>query len=131
MNAEADKAPPTSSPAKCHQCGTPIEPGFDACWKCGTTLDGEPAVRSAAVFSSFGQPYVVTERAICAACGYDLRGIDSDRCPECGKTIDRTSEPPNSPSGLYWFLILAVIAALFPVLWLLWIAIRFMGYRGP
>jgi hypothetical protein len=26
----------------------------------------------------------------CPGCGYDLRGIGSDRCPECGLTIDRT-----------------------------------------
>jgi hypothetical protein len=29
---------------------------------------------------------------ICAACGYDLRGIAaSDKCPECGQAIDRTA----------------------------------------
>ena len=27
----------------------------------------------------------------CPSCGYDLRGIDSDRCPECGLTIDRAA----------------------------------------
>src|SRR4051812_46128223 len=27
----------------------------------------------------------------CPACGYDLRGIASDRCPECGATIHRAS----------------------------------------
>jgi hypothetical protein len=27
----------------------------------------------------------------CPACGYDLRAIDSDRCPECGLLIDRTA----------------------------------------
>lgn len=26
---------------------------------------------------------------LCPACGYDLRGIESDRCPECGTAIDR------------------------------------------
>jgi hypothetical protein len=26
----------------------------------------------------------------CPECGYDLRGIDSDRCPECGWEVDRT-----------------------------------------
>ena len=28
---------------------------------------------------------------VCPACGYDLRGIDSDRCPECGLEIDRAA----------------------------------------
>ncbi len=27
----------------------------------------------------------------CPGCGYDLRGIDSERCPECGQTIDRST----------------------------------------
>src|SRR3954466_3555472 len=26
----------------------------------------------------------------CDACGYDLRGIGSDRCPECGRWFDPT-----------------------------------------
>src|SRR6188768_3322910 len=26
----------------------------------------------------------------CPACGYDLRAIDSERCPECGLEIDRS-----------------------------------------
>ena len=25
----------------------------------------------------------------CPNCGYNLRGIDSERCPECGVVIDR------------------------------------------
>lgn len=28
---------------------------------------------------------------VCPECGYDLRGISSDRCPECGQQIDRAS----------------------------------------
>lgn len=28
---------------------------------------------------------------LCPACGYDLRGSDSPRCPECGLEIDRTA----------------------------------------
>jgi hypothetical protein len=31
----------------------------------------------------------VTAILLCPGCGYDLRGIDSDRCPECGVEIDR------------------------------------------
>lgn len=33
---------------------------------------------------------------LCATCGYDLRGTDSGRCPECGTAvIRRASEPPS------------------------------------
>jgi len=28
--------------------------------------------------------------AVCPGCGYSLRGIESERCPECGLLIDRT-----------------------------------------
>lgn len=28
---------------------------------------------------------------ICPSCGYDLRAISSERCPECGTTIDRSA----------------------------------------
>lgn len=28
---------------------------------------------------------------VCPECGYDLRAIPSDRCPECGQAIDRTT----------------------------------------
>jgi hypothetical protein len=38
------------------------------------------------------QPDLVLDR-FCAGCGYDLRGIGSDRCPECGLTFD-----PNQPT---------------------------------
>src|SRR4051794_24344153 len=31
---------------------------------------------------------------LCPGCGYDLQGIASDRCPECGLVIDRTGPPP-------------------------------------
>ena len=30
----------------------------------------------------------------CPDCGYDLRGTQSDRCPECGLVVDRTGPPP-------------------------------------
>jgi hypothetical protein len=28
------------------------------------------------------------QRSTCMHCGYDLRGLGSERCPECGKTFD-------------------------------------------
>jgi len=29
----------------------------------------------------------------CAVCGYDLRGVKSDTCPECGTSVPRPSTP--------------------------------------
>lgn len=34
----------------------------------------------------------VTPDGQCWACGYDLRGIDSSVCPECGHDIDAASD---------------------------------------
>lgn len=33
----------------------------------------------------------------CPGCGYDLRGIESDRCPECGLAIDRAGGSSRIP----------------------------------
>src|SRR5688500_6888706 len=33
----------------------------------------------------------------CPGCGYDLRAIDSGRCPECGLPVDRTAGVSRIP----------------------------------
>ena len=35
----------------------------------------------------------------CAACGYLLKGLDSNRCPECGETIDLSRCPHCGGTG--------------------------------
>jgi hypothetical protein len=50
-------------------------------------MSSDPAQPSVAVAES--PP--LAESLICPACGYDLRGIASERCPECGAAVDRTS----------------------------------------
>jgi rubrerythrin len=34
----------------------------------------------------------------CPACGYDLRGAEHERCPECGEVVERHSH--GEPSDL-------------------------------
>jgi hypothetical protein len=34
----------------------------------------------------------------CSSCGYDLRGLESDHCPECGTARARAKEPPPTSS---------------------------------
>ena len=41
---------------------------------------------------------VVPSGARCQACRYDLRGIDSSRCPSCGSWLTSPKEPPSSPN---------------------------------
>jgi MFS family permease len=39
---------------------------------------------------AFSGDELLAER-FCIGCGYNLRGIDSDRCPECGTVVDRSA----------------------------------------
>jgi len=39
----------------------------------------------------------------CPACGYSLRGIIPDHCPECGKQISRIEAQTSAPRG-FWNL---------------------------
>lgn len=34
------------------------------------------------------------KRHLCTSCGYELRGIESDRCPECGTSINEPGPAP-------------------------------------
>jgi hypothetical protein len=36
-------------------------------------------------------PAPIDDDAFCAHCGYNLRGVESDRCPECGHGFDRAT----------------------------------------
>src|SRR5687768_3337208 len=36
-------------------------------------------------------PAVEMRELFCPVCGYDLRGIESTRCPECGGEVDRSA----------------------------------------
>jgi hypothetical protein len=71
--------------------------------RAGRADDSAPAVTTepapAAASSSSPPPDASQLEALCAACGYDLRGLPGERtrCPECGTTIDR-----SAPSVLPW-----------------------------
>ena len=68
---------------QCPKCREEVEDNFEICWNCGSSPAGalDPSFKPAVE----RKPFV----AVCGACGYDLRGISSDRCPECGAPIDR------------------------------------------
>ena len=36
----------------------------------------------------------------CAKCRYDLRGIDTNKCPECGKPTTTIAAEPKSDAGV-------------------------------
>ena len=49
---------------------------------------------------------------VCESCGYDLRGIQSRICPECGEFVPSPRMPPQ-----WWVLV--VILLLFALTWIL------------
>ena len=67
---------------RCAQCDTDVESDFDTCWHCGADRQGEadpsfkPEVRP------------IRDEMHCRACGYLLRGLTTNRCPECGAVFD-------------------------------------------
>ncbi len=62
----------------------------------GALLLGAPLVIavSGAAYGLVIAPYF---SARCLACGYDLTGLVSDRCPECGTPVGE--EPGKPPAG--------------------------------
>ena len=42
-----------------------------------------------------------SKHSICPSCGYSLRGIIPDHCPECGKVISRAELEADRPRG-FW-----------------------------
>lgn len=76
----------------CPACGERIDAAFTNCWRCGSDRAGG------------GDPTFVAEvgkiqdRTVCAHCGYALRGLTRQVCPECGTLFDPeirdTLEPP-------------------------------------
>jgi hypothetical protein len=74
---------------QCTECGLPPQ---HLCHKCRHLVDrqpGEPCPRCKATIG-----------ARCWKCGYDLRGVDSGRCPECGvwKPVPAQRAEPAEPA---------------------------------
>jgi DNA-directed RNA polymerase subunit RPC12/RpoP len=67
--------------------------------------------------------YLRTRDVPCPACGYNLRGVTTGACPECGLRVTmRVAE--YAPHSAYWYAALSAVAwpalfdGLFAVLWL-------------
>lgn len=117
------------APWSCIRCGSGVDGDMSVCWKCGAGSDGTPDPTFV--------PAIV-ERALplkCEHCGYDLRQLDSDRCPECGRGFERTTPetaPPTPIESREWsatariFLVGPLLVALLAALGF----ILFIGYAG-
>ena len=65
----------------------------------------------------------------CTHCGYNLRGLSSDACPECGKPVDVTAllnRPPRLDPA--WLIMLLSFAAALP--WSLLFVWQRLAMRG-
>jgi len=80
-------------------------------------------------------PPVIDRERICPACGYDMRGIDSPRCPECGneylESVLKQSEHAAMWSFL-WTFRWVVIGVLPMFLWAIaaWFMLKYGGTYG-
>ncbi|MFZ4574824.1 MAG: hypothetical protein ACOYN0_10535, partial [Phycisphaerales bacterium] len=77
-----DDPPPLQTRAPCPFCNAPMPPGVAKCPACGKL----PSVYTVA---SERDPTIAEPApAPCMTCGYDLKGLPSLKCPECG-TVNR------------------------------------------
>src|SRR5690349_1478000 len=78
-------------------------PSFEGKWFARAILFS-PAMIAAVTIAVCGVFWVVhifekrrtdhrMRNGLCAYCGYDLREIDADQCPECGRLIWRPRDP--------------------------------------
>lgn len=79
---------------KCSRCGGRVDDNFDECWNCGASRSGEvnPAFKPVVVG--------IGDNSTCHHCGYLLRGLTCDSCPECGELIDRIARDTPEEGGV-------------------------------
>lgn len=53
------------------------------------------------------QQFLSERDAPCPSCGYNLRGVVGDRCPECAQPLSLSIARPGPAAALTWFLMLA------------------------
>jgi predicted RNA-binding Zn-ribbon protein involved in translation (DUF1610 family) len=81
-------APSVVAPVKkpCPECSVPISVDARLCIHCGyDTMTGRVATSEAPIGASRSERTKArTKGKPCVSCGYDLKGLKSPRCPECG-----------------------------------------------
>lgn len=80
-------------------------------------------------------PAVIDRERICPSCGYDMRGIDSERCPECGKEYRESILRRNDNSAMWSFLwtfrwVPIGVAPMFVWAILAWFMLKYGGTYG-
>jgi hypothetical protein len=76
--------------------------------------------------------YLATRDAACPSCGYNLRGLTSDRCPECNQEIALRVSLVDPRVGLFLVGVVGwALGAGFSVLLLMYGGISIMRYGNP
>ena len=76
--------------------------------------------------------YLATRDAACPSCGYNLRGLTSDRCPECHQEIALRVSLVEPRLGLFLIGVVGwALGAGFSVLLLMYGGIAIMRYGNP
>lgn len=65
----------------------------------GAFIGAHPTLLATAVILHFRLPDYFEGKNVCHACGYDLRGNVSGRCPECGTAIAKIEVSENRRGG--------------------------------
>lgn len=87
----------------CPACGSALGPGAAVCIRCG--YDKRAGLTPSAVDAD-GAPI-----RKCAGCGYNLAGLKSPKCPECGRaTIARRGRAERGPAPTGWVVPVVLIA---------------------
>ena len=64
--------------------------------------------------------YLADRDVPCPACGYNLRGVEGSKCPECGKGICLSIHPASWTITKLWLLRLGAIAIICYSGWQVW-----------
>lgn len=108
-------------PSPCPTCGQPIPAGSVLCLNCGFDVRKGAKLLTGTGVDDPDDPGSIPVKgkpaaAKCPECGYDLKGLNTPRCPECGKLVvkksfeDKRAEDSRRAAREVWSKPLALIA---------------------
>lgn len=114
-------------PKPCPSCSSPIPSGSVLCMSCGFDVGKGVKLSTGVGSDDPAEPPLKGKPAMlkCPGCGYDLKGLKTPRCPECGKVVVKKSrieelqESSKKAARDAWVkpLIMIVVGVLGMLLW--------------
>lgn len=74
---------------------------------------------------------MASETKVCPACGYDITGLSSLKCPECGVKIATARQQSFSDGPMWLRILLATVAAESLLLWITGVTMLFRQHGPP